>query len=119
MGALHVSGMSYEIDMNVPSSVKSDENGSFIGVEGEYRVKNVKVDGKPLNVEKNYVLAAIDYLLKDGGDGFTMLQDAKMINESFILDSDVVIEYITNGLNGHVGKRYADPYGDGRIIEIE
>ncbi len=118
-GFLHVSGMSYEIDMNVPSSVKSDENGSFIGVEGEYRVKNVRIDGKPLDVEKNYVLAAIDYLLKDGGDGFTMLQDAKMINESFILDSDVVIQYITNGLNGHIGKNYADPYGDGRIIEIE
>lgn len=118
-GFLHVSGMSYEIDMNVPSSVKSDENGSFIGVEGEYRVKNVRIDGKLLDVEKNYVLAAIDYLLKDGGDGFTMLQDAKMINESFILDSDVVIQYITNGLNGHIGKNYADPYGDGRIIEIE
>lgn len=118
-GFLHVSGMSYEIDTKVPSSVKSDENGTFIGVEGDYRVKNIKIDGKPLDVEKKYVLAGIDYLLKDGGDGFSMLKDAKMINESFILDSDVVIEYITNGLNGHIGKSYANPYGDGRIIEIE
>lgn len=118
-GFLQVSGMTYEIDMNVPSSVKVDENGLFTGVGGEYRVKNVKIDGKPLDVEKNYVLAGIDYLIKDCGDGFTMFQDAKMINESFILDSEVVVEYITNGLNGHIGKAYADPYGDGRIIELE
>lgn len=118
-GFLQVSGMTYEIDMNVPSSVKLDENGLFIGVGGEYRVKNVRIDGKPLDVEKNYVLAAIDYLLKNGGDGFTMFQDAKMINESFILDSEILIEYITNGLNGHIGKDYSNPYGDGRIIEIE
>ncbi len=118
-GFLQVSGMTYEIDMNVSSSVKSDKNGSFIGVSGEYRVRNVKIDGKPLDAERNYVLAAVDYLLKDGGDGFTMFKDAKMINESFILDSEVVIEYITNGLNGHIGKNYADPYGDGRIVELE
>lgn len=118
-GFLQVSGMTYDIDMNVPSSVKVDDNGLFTGVMGEYRVKNVKIDGKPLDIEKKYVLAASDYLLKDQGDGFSMFQDVKMINESFILDSEVVIEYITNGLNGRIGKAYADPYGDGRIVELE
>lgn len=117
-GFLQVSGMSYEIDMNVPSSVKVDDTGAFLSVEGEYRVKNVKVSGKALDPEKNYVLAGIDYILRDGGDGYTMFKNAKRINESFILDSEVVVEYVSNGLNGHVGKDYADPYGEGRIIAI-
>ena len=118
-GFLQVSGMTYEIDMNVPSSVKVDDTGAFVSVDGEYRVKNVKISGKDLDVEKNYVLAGIDYILRDCGDGYTMFKDAKRINESFILDSEVVVEYVTNGLNGHIGKDYADPYGEGRIIAID
>ncbi|HOO28127.1 MAG TPA: 5'-nucleotidase, partial [Lachnospiraceae bacterium] len=116
-GFLQVSGMSYEIDTQIPSSVKTDDTGAFIGVEGEYRVKNVKISGRDLETEKKYVLSATDYILRDCGDGYTMFTEAKRINESFILDSEAVIEYVSNGLNGHIGKEYEDPYGEGRIIE--
>lgn len=34
-----VSGMSFDIDVNIPSSVIVDEQGIFIDVAGEYRVK--------------------------------------------------------------------------------
>ncbi len=118
-GFLQVSGMKYKIDMNIPSSVSVDDTGAFISVDGTYRVKEVTIGGKSLDTEKTYILAGIDYILRDGGDGMTMFQNAEYINESFVLDSDVVIEYVTNGLNGHIGKDYADPYGEGRIIELD
>ena len=32
-----------------------------------------------------------------------------------MLDNQVLLTYITEGLNGVVGEQYADPYGEGRI----
>ena len=69
-GFLQVAGITYTIDMNVDSSVVIDENGTFVEVAGEYRVKDVMVGGEPLDVNKTYVLASHNYMLKNGGDGF-------------------------------------------------
>ena len=45
----------------------TDENGTFVEVAGEYRVKDVMVGGEPLDVNKTYVLASHNYMLKNGG----------------------------------------------------
>ncbi|MEG0270341.1 MAG: bifunctional UDP-sugar hydrolase/5'-nucleotidase, partial [Clostridia bacterium] len=74
-GFLQVSGMTYEIHTYVPSSVKLDDNGMFVSVDGDYRVKNVKVGDADLDLAKTYTLACHDYLLKNAGDGYTMFQD--------------------------------------------
>ncbi len=117
-GFLQVSGLTYEIHTYIESSCTADENGLFTGVAGEYRVKNVKVGGEDLDVNKTYTLACHDYLLKNAGDGFTMFQQDTLLQDSVKLDNQVLIDYITGTLNGVVGEAYANPYGQGRIVAV-
>lgn len=118
-GFLQVSGLTYEIHTYIPSSVTLDENGLFVSVDGEYRVKNVMVGDEPLDLTKTYTLACHDYLLKNAGDGYTMFQDNTFLLESFMIDNQVLINYIVDGLGGVVGQDYADPHGQGRIVAVE
>ena len=118
-GFLQVSGLTYEIHTSVPSSVKLDEKGLFAGVEGEYRVKNVMVGDEPLDLEKTYTLASHNYMLQGQGDGYTIFEDNVYTQESVMLDNQVLITYITEGLNGVVGAEYANPYGQGRIVAVD
>ncbi|MEG2355753.1 MAG: bifunctional UDP-sugar hydrolase/5'-nucleotidase [Clostridia bacterium] len=117
-GFLQVSGMTYEIHTYVPSSVKLDDNGMFVSVDGDYRVKNVKVGDADLDLAKTYTLACHDYLLKNAGDGYTMFQDNPLLLDVIMLDNQVLINYITKSLGGVVGADYAEPYGQGRIVAV-
>lgn len=118
-GFLQVSGLTYEIHTYIESSAKADENTMFAGVEGEYRVKNVMVGGEPLELDKTYTLASHNYMLKNGGDGFSMFAGCKVLQDEVMLDNQVLINYITTVLDGVVGEAYANPYGEGRIIAVE
>ena len=118
-GFLHVSGMTYTVDLNVESSVKLDENGMFVSVEGDRRVTEVTIGGEPLDPEKTYTLASHNYKLKDCGDGYSMFADNVFLQDSVMIDNQVLINYIVNVLGGTVGEEYADPYGQGRITIIE
>lgn len=118
-GFLQVSGLTCEIDPDIPSSVKLDENGMFQGVDGEYRVSNVMIGGEALDPEKTYTVASHNYLLKNAGDGMNMFQGDKLVLEDIMLDNQVLITYITEGLGGVVGEEYADPYGQERIISAQ
>ena len=117
-GFQQVSGLTYEIDMNVDSSVELDENGMFVGVTGERRVKNVYVGDEPLDPEKTYTLASHNCLLKNGGDGFNMFVNDELILEDIMLDNEALTTYIVDTLGGVIGEEYADPYGQGRITAI-
>ena len=117
-GFQQVSGLTYEIDMNVESSVEVDENGMFVGVNGERRVKNVMIGGEPLDPDKTYTLASHSYMLKNGGDGFNMFVGDTLLMEDIMLDNEVLITYIVDTLGGVIGEEYADPYGEGRIVAI-
>ena len=118
-GFLQVSGLKYEFDPNVKSSCQADENNMFVGVTGEYRVKNVTVGGEPLNLEGTYKVAAVDYLLLNHGNGFTMFDSGKLLWQSEEQDYVVVAEYIQDGLKGVVGEEYESPYGQGRIVAVD
>jgi 2',3'-cyclic-nucleotide 2'-phosphodiesterase (5'-nucleotidase family) len=118
-GFLQVSGLTYEIHTYLPSTVTLDENNMFVSVDGEYRVKNVMVGTEPLDLAKTYTLACHNYLLKSAGDGYTMFQDNNFLLDSIMIDNQVLINFIIDGLNGVVGADYADPYGQGRIVAVE
>ena len=118
-GFLQVSGLTYEIHTYIESTAKADENTLFAGVEGEYRVKNVMVGGEPLELDKTYTLASHNYMLKNGGDGYSMFGGCKLLQDEVMLDNQVLINYITGSLGGVVGEEYADPYGEGRIVIVE
>ena len=115
-GFLQISGMTYEVDSSIDSTCTKDENSMFTGVSGARRVKNVMIGDEPVNPEKTYTLTANNYTLFINGDGFTMFDNAKVIEDSTRLDNQVIIDYIKENLGGTIGEKYADPYGDGRIV---
>ncbi len=117
-GFIQVSGMSFEFNADIPSSVQLDENGMFASVGGERRVKNVKVGDEPLDADKLYSVAGINYTIKSFGDGYSMFSDSKILYDEVIIDNQALIDYINNTLNGVVGEEYADPYGQGRIVSV-
>lgn len=77
---LQVSNLTFDVDTKKP--------------EGN-RVSNVKVGEEKLNMEKKYTLATNDFL-HEGGDGYTMLEDAKVLIDkaSGALLANTLIEYI-------------------------
>ena len=115
-GFLQVSGMTYTIDTTIPSSVKTDDNKMFVSVDGPYRVKDVKIHGKSIDLKKTYTVASHNYMLKDAGDGLNMFQKDKMIKDSIMLDNQVLINYITENLKGTVPAAYAKAQGRISII---
>ena len=118
-GFLQVSGLSYEIHSYIESPCKSDENSMFAGIEGERRVQNVLVDGKPIDPEATYTLASHDYMLLNNGDGYTMFDGAPLLQDRVKLDNQVLIDYITETLEGVIGEEYEDLTGEGRIVIVE
>ncbi len=114
-GFLQVSGLKYTIDTSIPSGVKKDADGLFVGVEGERRVKDVYVEENgewvALDPEKTYKLASHNYKLQDMGDGYTMFADNEFLLDKIMIDNQVLITYITQGLNGTIGTEYAEPQG--------
>lgn len=114
-GFIHVSGMTYTIDSSVPSSVQVDEKRNFVGVAGEYRVKDIMVGGEPLDTEKMYTVASHNYWLKSGGDGMTMLAGSELLLDETMVDVDTITTYVNEYLGGTVGAEYANPKGQGRI----
>ena len=114
-GFLQVSGLTYEIHTYVASSVTIDDKGNFVSVDGEYRVKNVEINGEPLDLNQTYTMASHNYLIKLGGDGFTMFLDNNLLLDEVMIDNQVLITYIVDTLGGVVGTNYAATYGEGRI----
>ena len=117
-GFLQVSGLSYEIDVSVPSGCIADENNMCAGIEGERRVKNVLVGDEPIDPQGEYTVAGTEYVLLENGDGHTAFNDAVLVSDQIRIDSQALIDYITDTLGGTIGEEYADPYGQGRITIV-
>lgn len=113
-GFLQVSGLTYTIDTSVKSSVRLDDKGNFISVDGPYRVKDIMVNGGPIDLNRTYTVASHNYMLKSGGDGMTMFSGCNVIKDDVMVDVDVLSSYIRS-LGGAVTADYADPLGQGRI----
>lgn len=94
-----ISGFRYEYDVAKPV-------GS--------RVVSVTIDGQPLNEAKTYTLATSDFLVQ-GGDGYTMLKEAKPLTTAADApkDSEVFEAAIKASPNATIA-----PVTDGRIKRI-
>ena len=75
----------------------------------------MKVGDAPIDPDATYTLASHNYMLKESGDGINMFADNVLLQDSVLLDNQVLIKYITEYLGGVVGAEYADLYGQGRI----
>lgn len=116
-GFLHVSGMKYTIDTNIPSTVQKDEKGVWIGgPTGAYRVGNVQIlnnqtgEYEALDLNANYNLAGYNYTLRDLGDGFAMFDGAVNVLDYVMEDYMVLANYVKSFADGVV-TGYAEPQG--------
>lgn len=112
-GFLQVSGLKYEVDATIESSVIADSNGMLcIPKDCIRRVQDVKVlrNGvyKNINPDSTYKVAAPEFVLYNHGDGISF-NDYKTLETSSQTDAQIIADYITDSLNGFVGQEYLRP----------
>lgn len=115
-GFLQVSGLRYTIDTGVESTVELDEAGMFVSCGENRRVKDVEIlqkDGSyaPIVPGEVYTLASHNYLIKQGGDGFTMFTDNPLETDEGMLDYQILITYLADDLGGIISDSYRVPQG--------
>ncbi|OUM67540.1 hypothetical protein PIROE2DRAFT_58681 [Piromyces sp. E2] len=93
-GFLHPAGLTYVIDPEINSTVEMDEKNVFLRVSGERRVHSVLVNGEPLDPNRQYIVAASSYILREYGDGY-VFAESEIINPDFAILSDLLINYLS------------------------
>lgn len=117
-GFFQVSGVKFVVDIGIESPVVTDSYGNFECVDETKtrRVSNVTVNGESVDLDKKYTIAGSKYVLMEDGDGLVMLNDATVVQDDLPCDSEMLIEYFTEILNGVIpASLYGDPKGDDRI----
>ena len=140
-GFLQVAGATYEIHTDIPNTVQTDEKNVWIGsATGTPRVQNVKIYDRangtyvPLDENKTYALAGMNYTLRNLGDGFAMFDGAELIkdyvSEDYLVMSTYAMTFGGVDAEGlpHLSSAnsvlaeypgylldYENPYGAGRI----
>jgi len=107
-GFLQVSGLTYKIDSEYPSTVQADDKGVWLaGPTGGYRVHDVKIFNKEtgayeaLDLNATYNLAGYNYTLRDLGDGFAMFDGAINVLDYVMEDYMVLANYVSS-FPGHM-----------------
>ena len=140
-GFLQVAGATYEIHTDIPNTVQTDDKNVWIGsATGTPRVQNVKIYDRangtyvPLDDNKTYALAGMNYTLRNLGDGFAMFDGAELIkdyvSEDYLVMSTYAMTFGGVDAEGlpHLSSAnsvlaeypgylldYENPYGAGRI----
>ncbi len=73
-------------------------------------------DYEPVQMDRTYSMATIDYCVTGGGFVGKLKQN-KITNPSLILYNECLIKYVTETLGGHIGQEYAAPQGRITIVE--
>ena len=140
-GFLQVAGATYEIHTDIHNTVQTDDKNVWIGsATGTPRVQNVKIYDRangtyvPLDENKTYALAGMNYTLRNLGDGFAMFDGAELIkdyvSEDYLVMSTYAMTFGGVDAEGlpHLSSAnsvlaeypgylldYENPYGAGRI----
>ena len=140
-GFLQVAGATYEIHTDIPNTVQTNDKNVWIGsATGTPRVQNVKIYDRangtyvPLDENKTYALAGMNYTLRNLGDGFAMFDGAELIkdyvSEDYLVMSTYAMTFGGVDAEGlpHLSSAnsvlaeypgylldYENPYGAGRI----
>ncbi|MBA3356501.1 MAG: 5'-nucleotidase C-terminal domain-containing protein [Pyrinomonadaceae bacterium] len=113
------------LEHGVSRSAEDGEPGRFPQVAGlrftfdasrppGSRVDEVTVNGQPLDDNRNYTLATTNFLAIDGGDGYAMLKEARLLilPEQAQSDFDILRRAV-------VAARLIAPKTDGRIKRLD
>jgi 5'-nucleotidase len=114
------------LEHGVARSAEDNEPGRFPQISGMsfkfdtrrlpgQRVSDIRVGGQPVDMKRIYTLATSNFLVANGGDGYTMFKNAKvLINaEQARKDSEVFEEAIRISPNSTIAPRV-----EGRIVKI-
>lgn len=105
-----VSGITFDFDPTIPSSVVLDKNGRFLRVDGPYRVSNVYIGKKPLELEDTYTIAGSEYVLVNGGDAI-YFPNKEVLSSGQVTDLELVEKYIMEKMGGTITAPYDKPQG--------
>ena len=138
-GFLLVAAATYEIYTDIPNTVLTDDKNVWMGsATGTPRVQNVRIYNKktgtyePLDLNRTYALAGMNYTLRNLGDGFAMFDGAELIKDYVSEDYLVMSTYamffdavndmpVLSSANSPLASypgyllNYENPYGAGRI----
>ena len=111
-----VSGLKFTVDTSIPSSVVLDENGMFVSIEGERRVKDIMIlndsgEYEPIVADQTYTMASHNYLIKESGSATDMFLDNVLLIDEGMIDYEILINYITENLNGELSGLYSETEG--------
>ena len=105
-----VSGISFDIDTSLNSTVETDSQGQFLNVKGKRKVSNVKINGEDLDLNRIYNVSLNEFVA-NGGDGYFMFTKYEVFYEPLYTDTDSLAYYIKNNLNGRIPAEYKDFQG--------
>ena len=105
-----VSGLSFDIDTSLNSTVETDSQGQFLNVKGKRKVSNVKINGEDLDLNRIYNVSLNEFVA-NGGDGYFMFTKYEVFYEPLYTDTDSLAYYIKNNLNGRIPAEYKDFQG--------
>ncbi len=120
-GFLHVSGATYTIDPTVnggKSGVVVNDKSEFVSFDNtkDYRVRNIMIGGKAIDLNKQYTIGGFDYTLINGGDGFSMFKkNGTVVKKNVMGDFEVLKKYISENLKGVIPADYSNAKGQGRV----
>ncbi len=109
-GFLQVSGITYSVNTDIESGVRKDEDNRFLYVDGEYKVYDVKIDGRDLDPGSEYTLTTNMFIFT-GGDGYTMFKEADILEMISLSENELLIKFIEENLGGVIPEEYAKPLG--------
>ena len=83
--------------------------------DSQRRVNNVYVlkDNKyePIDTNATYTIAGSQYILTEMGNGYTMFKDSEIVSKEGAVDTNLLVEYVSDKLNGIIPEEYKEPQG--------
>jgi 5'-nucleotidase/UDP-sugar diphosphatase len=112
-----VSGIEFTIDTTIPyaNGAQYPDSTYYAPANPGARIKNVKVNGQALDLNRTYTLATNDFLAA-GGDTYYLLKNLSSYDTGVALE-DALIDYTSEVLNGVISeKMYGAPKGNITIL---
>ena len=110
---MQVSGMTFQVDLSVPSPVVLDEYSWFSHISpAPRRVSHLQIWDKeqgvyvPVDADRTYILAGFDYQLKGYGSN-AIFRYATLKDDNHGKDVEILVSYLTQMLGGRIGYSYA------------
>lgn len=142
-GFIQIAGARYTIDASVESTVQMDSERGWAGSPtGEYRVRDVQVYDReageylPLELDRTYVVAGNNYMMRNKGDGYNMLANGNLVKDYVGEDYLIASAYAASFAEGEDGMphictanspltvlsgyllNYENSLGAGRILQV-